>query len=100
MESPISIVFFVLFYYFFFSNKTCFFYCLFVLFLLCYVSQLRPNVSTQRLKTISSFQDFSSKGGPKDAVAKFDGDGIVFPDLWLNVSRGTSPRKKGEILLL
>ena len=24
-------------------------------------------------------EDFSPKGGPKDAVAKWDGDGIVFP---------------------
>lgn len=33
--------------------------------------------------------DFSPKGGPKDAVAKFDGDGIVFPDgnRWAKIKR-------------
>ena len=30
----------------------------------------------------STTKDFSPKGGPKDAVAKFDGDGIVFPEPW------------------
>ena len=32
-----------------------------------------------RLQSCGS-QDFSPKGGPKDAVAKWDGDGIVFPE--------------------
>mmetsp|Transcript_128691 Transcript_128691/g.181517 ORF Transcript_128691/g.181517 Transcript_128691/m.181517 type:complete len:184 (+) Transcript_128691:72-623(+) len=33
--------------------------------------------------------DFSPKGGPKDAVAKWDGDGIVFPDgnRWSKIKR-------------
>ncbi|CAK9029777.1 unnamed protein product [Durusdinium trenchii] len=33
--------------------------------------------------------DFSPKGGPKDAVAKLDGDGIVFPDgnRWSKIKR-------------
>ncbi|CAJ1353815.1 unnamed protein product [Effrenium voratum] len=33
--------------------------------------------------------DFSPKGGPKDALAKWDGDGIVFPDgnRWSKIKR-------------
>eukprot|EP00440_Ansanella_granifera_P012245 gb/GFBE01013313.1/.p1 GENE.gb/GFBE01013313.1/~~gb/GFBE01013313.1/.p1 ORF type:complete len:196 (+),score=38.53 gb/GFBE01013313.1/:1-588(+) len=33
--------------------------------------------------------DFSKKGGPKDAVAKWDGDGILFPDgnKWTKIKR-------------
>lgn len=34
-------------------------------------------MSRNQLKPLA--KDFSPKGGPKDAVAKFDGDGIVFP---------------------
>eukprot|EP00438_Fugacium_kawagutii_P002381 Skav201010 [mRNA] locus=scaffold991:302198:308228:- [translate_table: standard] len=38
---------------------------------------------------VGDTEDFSPKGGPKDAVAKFDGDGIVFPDgnRWSKIKR-------------
>ena len=46
--------------------------------------------------------DFSSKGGPSNLVAKWDGDGIVFPDgnKWTKVSYGTNARRPTDMSTL
>lgn len=46
--------------------------------------------------------DFSPKGGPKDLLAKFENDGIVFPDgnKWTKVPRGTNSRRPEDMSTL
>ena len=46
--------------------------------------------------------DFSSKGGPKDLVGKWDGSGIVFPDgnKWTKVVNPDKSRRPEDMSTL
>lgn len=46
--------------------------------------------------------DFSPKGGPGNLLAKFDQDGIVFPDgnKWTKVTGGTNDRRPKDMTTL
>eukprot|EP00568_Trieres_chinensis_P001274 CAMPEP_0183309564 /NCGR_PEP_ID=MMETSP0160_2-20130417/25415_1 /TAXON_ID=2839 ORGANISM="Odontella Sinensis, Strain Grunow 1884" /NCGR_SAMPLE_ID=MMETSP0160_2 /ASSEMBLY_ACC=CAM_ASM_000250 /LENGTH=187 /DNA_ID=CAMNT_0025473617 /DNA_START=61 /DNA_END=624 /DNA_ORIENTATION=- len=46
--------------------------------------------------------DFSAKGGPANLSAKYEGDGIVFPDgnKWVKVPQGTNSRRPKDMSTL